>query len=751
MQNILEKQLFESVEKNTPEYVKHSTLPDLTNPDEFVFRLKREYLYHYDKNTNPEGLNLNVWLENYAKEAAVSTAGIRGPQNILYPWDTRFPINAIGIILATKAKALNLKEKYPDKKLVKLAGREVRYNSKLYLDLISRVQAAEGIETLVTSKGQTMPIWLASFLIYKLDLAGGEYITSSHGISVKNATKDLNSQGSQYLPEESAEFVAQLRKIFKKVEEEGFYDIKIASANNPLINKKYFEEINDGLDLYTEYLRSGAACEENIELIKGVKNKIIIENVGGSAYETLSKILKRLDIDEKYDWFDKEEDAFFAGIGKYDTDPKGNKTFYDYSVDATVTKKDKDGKVFFPVIETMGYREKLKNYPVNTMVLITDPDHDRLTVCRLESATEKSKAEKLGIDFIDLGNERILTVLSANKAFLLMADNVLKLLQERGKFGNHERFMIKTTASAKSWDEWAKHNGIKVVNVPVGFKEIASVMRKVEAKIARNENNVTVSDVFGNEISLGKSPRLIFGGEESGGMITGPDEPIVSTCGRKAVAMREKSATEAIMIASCLERFMEDNKLSLSDALEKLYADNEIKAIFDTREDVTYYNESEPDIAKLNEAKKAGEKLRTANDLFFLSTALAKREGIISVDNAKEILSSTFKNLNFENLKDIIFVGDGTYMLFEDKFVEIRPSGTDAKTKAYGSGANKNELDLFCKTLGNYGGEKNAVWNKYISEDFYENSKKLSSKIYEEYAIKDTEGVSSKIPDVTIF
>ena len=30
-------------------------------------------------------------------------------------------------------------------------------------------------------------------------------ITSSHGISVKNATKDLNSQGSQYLPEESLE------------------------------------------------------------------------------------------------------------------------------------------------------------------------------------------------------------------------------------------------------------------------------------------------------------------------------------------------------------------------------------------------------------------------------------------------------------------------------------------------------------------------------------------------------------------
>ena len=48
----------------------------------------------------------------------VSTAGIRGPQNILYPQDTRFPINLVGIVLATLAKALVAKEKYPDKDIL---------------------------------------------------------------------------------------------------------------------------------------------------------------------------------------------------------------------------------------------------------------------------------------------------------------------------------------------------------------------------------------------------------------------------------------------------------------------------------------------------------------------------------------------------------------------------------------------------------------------------------------------------------
>lgn len=59
----------------------------------------------------------------------------------------------------------------------------------------------------------------------------------------------------------------------------------------------------------------------------------------------------------------------------------------------------------------------------------------------------------------------------------------VKQLKALGKFKNHPRFMIKTTASALSWDEWAKAHGIKVVNVPVGFKEIANIMKKLNFKL----------------------------------------------------------------------------------------------------------------------------------------------------------------------------------------------------------------------------------------------------------------------------
>lgn len=242
----LENELFKSVYEKTPDYIKNLNLMDFSQDGEFTFTLKKEHLKPYDKDKNPEGLNLEEWFANYAKEAKVSTAGIRGPQNILYPQDTRFPINLVGIVLATLAKALVANEKYKGKQIVKVAGREVRYNSDLFLDAIARIQAAQGIRTLVPEGRKTIPIWLASFLAFKLDLLGGEYITSSHGISVKNATKDLNSQGSQYLPEESMEFVNKIQEIFDKTKKNGSYEIKIAAKDNPLIDEKVLAKIDDG-------------------------------------------------------------------------------------------------------------------------------------------------------------------------------------------------------------------------------------------------------------------------------------------------------------------------------------------------------------------------------------------------------------------------------------------------------------------------------------------------------------------------
>lgn len=748
--NVLENELFKSVYDKTPDYVKNLKLMDFSQDGEFSFVLKREHLAPYDKDTNPEGLNLEDWFANYAKEAKVSTAGIRGPQNILFPQDTRFPINLVGIVLATLAKALVAKEKYVDKRIIKVAGCEVRYNSQLFLDAIARIQAANGIETLVPVGKKTIPIWLASFLAFKLDLLGGEYITSSHGISVKNATKDLNSQGSQYLPEESMEFVDKIQKIFDEVNKNGSYEIKISAKDNPLINESVMKSIDDGVDLYVEYLKSGVAKDVNLNLIKNFKSKIVIENVGGSAYRTLSRVLKKLDIEDKFVWFNTEEDPFFHSIGKYDVTPKGEKAFYDYSVDATVLAKKADGTKFFPVIDTLHYDEKLKQYPIGTVVLITDPDHDRLTITQTESSDRISELKSLGIDYIDFGDGRVLTVFTANQAFLMLMDFWAKQLKVQGLWENHPRFMIKTTASALSWDEWAKNNGVKVVNVPVGFKEIANIMKKVELKLKNNpKDNVVVDDVFGNSIDLGVNPRLLFGGEESGGMIMGTEELIKSQHGRCAVAMREKSATEAIVVASALVSKLAESGIYLSQYLKEVFSDNNIIGKFDTRVDIAYYNESEPDINKLKEAKITGEALRTKNDMFYLSMAIAKRQELISLDDIKAVLNDNFNKdgLSFDNLKSIKFVGDGTYLEFDDKYIEIRPSGTDAKTKAYGGGLDKSEIEKYATVLGNYSGDRTKKHIELIPEKAYENCKQDAMDYYLAFVDKDANNEPFVVPE----
>jgi phosphomannomutase len=733
----LENELFKRVEERTPDYIKKSKLIDLSNKNAFSFILKREHLYEYDNIKNPEGLGLWDWFKNYEKEAMVSTAGIRGPQNILYPEDTRFPINLMGITLATVAKALVINEK-GYKHPTKLVGREVRYNSDLYLETIARIQAAYGIRTLVPEGGKTIPIWLASFLVFKLGLVGGEYITSSHGISVKNATKDLNSQGGQYLPEESMEFVNKIREIFKETEKTGKYKISFSAADDALIDENAMRLLNDGVDLYVDYLRTSVAKKINMGLIENFKGKIVIENVGGSAYKTLNRVLNKLKIQDKFNWFNIEEDPFFHSIGKYDFDSNGKCCFYDYSVDATVISTSRTGEKFFPVIASMNYGKKLEKYPINTVVLITDPDHDRLTVTQIENTANIKKLEEAGIDYVRLSDKRVLTVFSANQAFLMLMDFRSKQLKKIGKWNDYPYFIIKTTASSLAWDEWAKKNGINVINVPVGFKEIANIMKKVETKLAKNPNKeIILTDVLGNKVNLGINPRLLFAGEESGGMIMGPSKLICSDKGCDAIAMREKSATEAIMVASALSAKLELENKTLSQYFKEVIKDNKIKGKFDTRADISYYNESEPDIKKLSEEKKEGEEKRTKNDLFFLTLAIGVNYNIITLKQVKQILNEVFAELDFSRLKEIKFVGDGTYLKFADKFIEIRPSGTDAKTKAYAVGSNKDELEKYTKIMGYFKGERTELYKKLIDEEFYNSAKEKAMEKYLEFVNRD--------------
>ena len=709
-----EQQLFAVVDRNTPNAIKTPLFPQ-DEPKAFTFQLDKELIAR---------LNLWEWFRNYAKEAQVSTAGIRGPQNILYPWDTRFPINQIGIVLATLGKSLVANETADGKPVAKIAGCEVRYNSQKYVEYIARIQAARGIRTYVPQSFGTLPIWMASFLIFMLDLDGGEHVTSSHSVSTKNATKDLNDQGSQYLPEESMRFVNKIEEILTTAETHG-YSIEFSAVNDEHIDFERLDELHDGVQLYVGYLKSGVATDANLKLIRATKPSIVIDCVGGCMYRPMRAIFERLGIANSVRWLHVEADPLYHNIGKLDQNPKTGETeFYDLGCDFSI----------LDVVKSTDYATKLKSQPIGTIIEATDPDGDRLIVCEIEDASRAETLESLGVDFLDLGDDRLLTIYTPNQAFLMLMDFYAKQLKTSGLWEDHPRFMIKTTPSALAWDQWGDANDVKVINVPVGFKEIAAVMKKIEQQLTdAPDTPVVVQDVYGETISLGVQPRLIFAGEESGGMITGPEELIQSQGGRKAIAMREKSAGESMVLVTALAAHCKQANITLSDYLAAVFVESQISAMYDVREDITYYNESEPNPEKLRAAKRKGEAKRDKNDLFFLGIAIALRDGKIGVEQARAILSDALPSLDFTTLEDVRFVGDGSYLKFRDKCVEIRKSGTDAKTKAYASGSDKEECRQFAKAFGEASGDLTELYTEQISQTYLRSVESRARQIYDAF------------------
>jgi len=710
----LEKILLEQLEKDTPEKIKSNSLINLNNTGGFRITLKKEFLPIFDSNN--EALGLLSWFENYQKEAIVSTAGIRGLQNPLYPNDTRYPINLFGVLLATMGKVLVANEKSGKK--TKITACEVRYNSNQFVDLISRIQAAYGIETLVTDNYETIPIFLISFLVFVLDLYGGEYVTSSHAMCKKIATKDLNTQGSQYIPDESLMFLDKVKQILLEIENNGEYTINISAQDNPLINRKDLKYISNGIDLYVEYLRKGVATSINLDFIRKNSKKILIECVGGSIYKTLTPILKQLGIYDKFDFLHIDEDPFNHGVGKV-LDENGK--FFDWGCDTTIMKTDlKTMVIHVPVLESIDYKTMLIKYPKGTTLLITDPDADRLVTAYIDDSDNIENIKKLGLVYMSLEKGRILVMFTPNQSFLMTLDFQHKALKKADLWDKYDWFMLKTTASQRSWDEWAIKNKVPVINTPVGFKELADVMINIEKKLEENPGEeIVIKDVLGNSVNIGKNPRLLFAGEESGGVIFGPPEFVFSQNGRKAISMREKSAGEAIIITAALSSWLEQQGMTLLDYFQQVYDDNEIKSKFEIRIDYKYYNESESDIGKLLKDKENGMKTKDLSDAFFLSIALGYRDQLINLDQVIKILSEGFPQLNFADVKDIKFVNDGTFILFADKCLEVRPSGTDAMIKAYCYGPDQWECIKYAQDFTAYSGYRVPSHQQFIPEEFY--------------------------------
>jgi phosphomannomutase len=579
---------------------------------------------------------------------------------------------------------------------------------------MSRIYAGHGLPVLLTEDPHckdSSNIYLWSFLVFALGLSGGDYFTSSHGAPQKQSDKILAPDGAQFLPDKYARIVDHLFAILEQVESGEGFTINLAARDDKnLIRRLSYSRL---ARLYGDYLRTGPASPLALSKIKKAIHKGLRLNLdffGGSGYKSLHAVFRELEIDGvfKDGYLRTEEDPFFHNIGfrvGKKKDGSGLEVVHD-SVDASVPA----------VVESCNYDEILKDAPVGRMVFNVDPDADRFVVGQILPKEEAQALDDLGIAHIKVGTERIFAILSPNQFFLLLAENDRQVSIEDGTWKDTNPFDVHTYVSALAWDEWAEFYRIPVVRVPVGFKEIAAIIRQVEEQMVEADGGgITVTAEAGQEIRLGARPKLHHAGEESGGKIGGPVKTIPNVLGQQILAVREKSSGEACVSAVSLAAnlYLEGGAenpegMYLHRVLAKVFKDANVQNPMESRGDIVHYNEAIFDPAELAIAKKKGIAERVVFNAYFENLARGLHDGSSSLDEVRATLTAAIPGLKelWDALESITLWSDGLQFWFakgNSKGIRdmcIRPSGTDAKTKIYFDGTDKPSMvEVFEKHL----------------------------------------------------
>ena len=723
-------------------------------------------------------INLRAQVEAFAHEAKVSTAGVRENQNVLCPWDHRYRINEYMLALMAEslsnvvprlhqehmekvpvrtpqdvaehlgpqgvetieaifgmslAQAMEFVRKNP----VRIVGGETRSNTPQFVGLVSRIYAARGFEVFLTAdvdNKDTSTIFMWSFMTYLLGLSGGDYYTSSHGAPQKQSDKILGPDGSQYLPPEYALIVEEMYKILEQCETQG-YTIRLAAQDDPRLHHNL--TYKRMCSLYANYLRKGPASPTALKNIhtavdKGMRLKL--DFFGGAGYKTICPILQELGIEKAFEggFIRTEEDPFFHNIGFRVARKK-------HSQDYEVVHDSVDASMPI-VIRSAGYDKILQDAPMGQIVFNVDPDSDRFVAGQIVPKAEEAELKELGISAIPITPEKTFALYSPNQFFLMLAENDRAIMVEDGTWKNYSNFDIHTYVSALSWDEWAENNQIPVVRTPVGFKEIAAIERRVEQAMEEHPGeNVSVADELGNKVVIGVKPKVHHAGEESGGKIGGPCEPIYNILGESVIAMREKSSGEACisavsMVARLYLQYQDSGKLEdmyLHNHLAGLFEKNHIVNKMEFRGDKIHYNEAIVDPEELARAKAAGIAEKDRFNNYFRRLALAMLDGAfttsgkpLNLEEVKAILSEALPGMapEWQNLERIDVWSDGLQMWFKNdskvRDMCLRPSGTDAKSKVYFDGSDKAYMQgLFENCLRDFAAIPQGLYKEKVGEN----------------------------------
>ncbi len=250
------------------------------------------------------------------------------------------------------------------------------------------------------------------------------------------------------------------------------------------------------------------------------------------------------------------------------------------------------------------------------LIIATDPDSDRVGVMTRTKGGE-------------------FTTITGNQMGALLLDYAISQRKLLGKLPEYA-YCVKSIVSTDMAYKIAESNGIKLHDVLTGFKFIGEVIKNYEKD--------------------GKADGFVLGFEESYGYLLG-------------AYARDKDAVEGSMMILEMTAFYKKQNMTLSDALEALYA----KYGFYSERVIDIYMEGLDGIEKRRKIMQA---LRDNSPLSIGGYSVSK-VGDYKKGTVLDTKTGAEKSTN-QPSSDVLY-----YTLSNDDKIIVRPSGTEPKIKIY--------------------------------------------------------------------
>ena len=373
--------------------------------------------------------------ERFCREMSFGTSGLRGKMGV--------GTNRLNEVVVKKA-TLGVGDYLLTRAARPLVviGYDTRINSKEFAEEVAKDFAAMGIDSYLFDEPTPVPV--VSFAIKHLGANCGVMITASHNPKEYNGYKVYDSKGNQ-IDDDKA------RLVESYINKRGYFEEEIETPEclgtitrgDGQVKESYLKALGENILCWTEDENEVEAALKDLNLVYTPLN--------GAGRDYAMRVFESLGLEDvktvKEQW---ERD------GNFPTCPYPNP----------------ENPAAFNM--ALGYVDE------NTdIILATDPDSDRMGVMA-----------RLGDEFVRLTGDQM---------GLLMMDYVCDCHARgvNGKKLDESKVVYKSFVSSAFAEDIAKYYGVKLKNVPTGFKNIAKEMEVLKQEGRENDF------LFGFEESLG--------------------------------------------------------------------------------------------------------------------------------------------------------------------------------------------------------------------------------------------------------